>query len=309
MASRLFKKAKGEAAAGKTKDILSDPDFQRELVAAGERLVVVNFSAVWCAPCKKIAPAFVRLSEEYVSAVFLKVDTDICRGTARKYGVESTPTFTFFMNRQRIKGSDVKGANEVALEAAIIKQTREHQEATDVVEATITVPGQVNLASLIDHSGSECLNESDDHPFTNCLRTNAKYLESDCDPQLIIVLAFMQAVKLHTMQIIAPTDGRAPKTVKLFINQPQTLDFDTAEQSKPLQEFTLTEESVLEDSKIPLSFVKFQNVQKLTIFVQDNQGGEETSAIRYLGLYGSPLDTTNMSDFKRTAGEKGERHA
>ena len=69
---------------------------------------------------------------------------------------------------------------------------------------------QVNLASLIDHSGSECLNESDDHPFTNCLKTNAKYLESDCDPQLIIVLAFVQSVKLHTMQIIAPTDGESP---------------------------------------------------------------------------------------------------
>ena len=37
----------------------------------------------------------------------------------------------------------VKGANEVALEAAIIKQTREHQETSDVVETTITVPGQV----------------------------------------------------------------------------------------------------------------------------------------------------------------------
>ena len=33
----------------------------------------------------------------------------------------------------------------MALEAAIIKQTREHQEATDVVEASITVPGQVSL--------------------------------------------------------------------------------------------------------------------------------------------------------------------
>ena len=29
------------------------------------------------------------------------------QGTARKYGIESTPTFTFFMNRQRIKDSDV----------------------------------------------------------------------------------------------------------------------------------------------------------------------------------------------------------
>ena len=47
MASRLFKKGKGAAAAGKTKDILSDADFRSELVAAGDRLVVVNFSAVW----------------------------------------------------------------------------------------------------------------------------------------------------------------------------------------------------------------------------------------------------------------------
>ena len=107
-----------------------------------------------------------------------------------------------------------------------------------------------------------------------------------------------------------------------------------------------------EESKIKLSFVKFQNVQSLTVsymcsciythtlslslslslfpqvFVQDNQGDEETTVIQYLGLFGTPLDTTNMKDFKRVSkivinrknyckdfyflfqvtGEKGERH-
>ena len=38
------------------------------------------------------------------------------------------------------------------------------------------------------------------------------------------------------MQFYRP--GRAPKTIKLFINQPQTLDFDAAEKRKPIQELT-----------------------------------------------------------------------
>ena len=63
----------------------------------------------------------------------------------------------------------------------------------------------------MDHNGSECLNESDDHPFAHCLKPDSSYLESDCDQQLIIDLAFMQAVKLHTMQIIAPADGNRNK--------------------------------------------------------------------------------------------------
>ena len=68
---------------------------------------------------------------------------------------------------------------------------------------------QINLSSLVDHSGSECLNESDDHPFAHCLKPDSQFLESDCDEQLIIVLAFMQSVKLHTLQFVAPPDGRS----------------------------------------------------------------------------------------------------
>ena len=80
--------------------------------------------------------------------------------------------------------------------------------------------------------------------------------------------------------------GRAPKTVKLFINQPQALDFDAAEQRKPVQEFVyvtnsvlgpimivmfytnlsrLTEDDVGEESVIQLHYVKYQNVQNITV--------------------------------------------
>ena len=46
----------------------------------------------------------------------------------------------------------------------------------------------------------------------------------------------------------------------------------------------------------------------LTIFVKDNQTDAETTKINHLQLIGSPVATTNMSDFKRVAGKKGESH-
>ena len=64
----------------------------------------------------------------------------------------------------------------------------------------------------------------------------------------------------------------------------------------------------LEGGLISLKYVKFQNVMNLTIFVKDNQTDAETTKINHLQLIGSPVATTNMSDFKRVAGKKGESH-
>jgi hypothetical protein len=65
----------------------------------------------------------------------------------------------------------------------------------------------------------------------------------------------------------------------------------------------------LDGSAINLRFVKFQNVQNLQFFFKDNQeAGEETTQIDYLSVIGTPINTTNMSEFKRVAGKKGEGH-
>lgn len=94
----------------------------------------------------------------------------------------------------------------------------------------------MDLSPFITSSQCECLNESDDHPLSHCLNSQAGgYLQSDCDEQLIISIAFNQAVKIHSLKFKGPGD-KGPKNVKIFINQPRTLDFDLANSYTPVQE-------------------------------------------------------------------------
>jgi len=165
----------------------------------------------------------------------------------------------------------------------------------------------MDLLSMINKAGSECLNESDEHTFEHCLTGKGGYLESDCDEQLIINIAFVQSVKLHSLKLHCSQEN-GPKNIKLFINQPHTLDFDSADSMEPVQMLELTPEDLQEGSLIPLKYVKLQNVISLTLFVKDNQSGADTTRIDHLALFGSPTSTTNMSEFKRVAGKKDERH-
>lgn len=82
------------------------------------------------------------------------------------------------------------------------------------------------------------------------------------------------------------------------------MDFEEAERSEPTQALELTEDDIKEDGIVPLRYVKFQNVNSVTIFVQSNQGEEETTRISYFTFIGTPVQATNMNDFKRVVGKK-----
>lgn len=286
---------------GSVRIIPEDPHFQEELAAAGTKLVVVDFTASWCGPCQRIAPVFEELSQKFERVVFLKLDVDQCPETAASQGVTAMPTFLFYRNR--IKIDRLAGADPAALEAKIT-QLAGAEESED---ADVGVAGHMDLLTFITKSDSECLNESDEHPFSNCLTAGEQYLQSDCDEQLIISLSFNQSIKLHSLKIRAPED-EGPKTLKIFINQPRTLDFDQASNMEPVQMLDLSPADVSEGNIVQLRYVKFQNVQNLQIFVKDNHGGKETTRIDYFCLIGSPVTTTKMGEFKRVAGKKGESH-
>lgn len=86
--------------------------------------------------------------------------------------------------------------------------------------------------------------------------------------QSCVVLSFpvpaWVALLSHPSRLSLPT-AQAPKCVKIFINLPRSMDFDDAERSEATQTLDLAEEDFKDDGLIPLRYVKFQNVQSVTV--------------------------------------------
>ncbi|XP_039135573.1 thioredoxin H4-1 [Dioscorea cayenensis subsp. rotundata] len=82
------------------------------------KIVVANFSATWCGPCRMITPLFAELSEKYPSLVFLTVDVDELMDFSSSWDIRATPTFFFLKDGQQL--DKLVGANKPELQKKII---------------------------------------------------------------------------------------------------------------------------------------------------------------------------------------------
>ncbi|PAA57682.1 hypothetical protein BOX15_Mlig015572g2, partial [Macrostomum lignano] len=76
------------------------------------KLVVIDFTATWCPPCRMIAPKFEQLSKDTPDVVFAKVDVDENEETAGSQGIEAMPTFLLFKDKSQVDkmlGADFDG--------------------------------------------------------------------------------------------------------------------------------------------------------------------------------------------------------
>ena len=74
-------------------------DANYEQVAISGKLVVIDFWAPWCGPCRAIAPAIEELSKEYEGkAVIGKLNVDDNPETCEKFGIRNIPTIIFVKN-------------------------------------------------------------------------------------------------------------------------------------------------------------------------------------------------------------------
>jgi len=90
---------------------VASADFEREVVQA-DKLVIVDFWAEWCGPCKMIAPLLDEIARELPEKVkIVKVNVDHEQELAQKFGIYNIPTLLFFKDgavREQVVGISAK---------------------------------------------------------------------------------------------------------------------------------------------------------------------------------------------------------
>ena len=88
-------------------------DFEAAIAATanGGKPLVIDFTASWCPPCKKIGPIFVGHVANYPELVLKKLDVDANKGGAQAAKVQCMPTFKVYKNGKEVdmqEGNDEK---------------------------------------------------------------------------------------------------------------------------------------------------------------------------------------------------------
>jgi thioredoxin 1 len=83
-------------------DVTTDT-FAHEVLES-DQPVVVDFWAIWCKPCRAVAPELDKLAEEHPEIRLVKVNTDEEPELAQRYGVMSIPTIILFRDGEPVAG-------------------------------------------------------------------------------------------------------------------------------------------------------------------------------------------------------------
>ncbi|KAG9241196.1 PITH domain-containing protein [Calycina marina] len=310
----------------KTVEITSTANFAGLLKAS--KIVVTNFHADWCGPCKAIAPLYEQFSDKLSrpkQITFVKVNIDLQQEIAQKYNVTSVPTFMIF--KQGTKVDVVTGANVPVLERMLTKLAQESEGSSDGGYGEPSgdggwrsgeLPkGYSDVTDQIDVKGLELLNADSNFGGVRVLFEESKpsalskgkapdkkdWVESDTDEQLMMFLPFQSMLKVHTLQITSlPHTSQdddelpmRPQTLQIYANRPHILGFEEAEDIPSTQTITLSVKdwNSTGTATVPLRFVKFQNITSLVIFIVDGEGSGERIRIdrfRIIGETGEKRD-------------------
>ena len=103
-----------------------------EQTVNGNAMVIVDFWAPWCGPCRGFAPVYEKASEQHTDVVFAKVNTDEQQELASSFGIRSIPTLMVFREKVILfqQAGALPGAalEQVIAQAKTLDMAKVHQE-------------------------------------------------------------------------------------------------------------------------------------------------------------------------------------
>ncbi|XP_014785770.1 thioredoxin 1 [Octopus bimaculoides] len=99
--------------------ITSLEQFNELLAENKDKLIIIDFFAQWCGPCKMIAPKLLAMEKDHDTVLFCKVDVDEAPDVAEDQCISAMPTFRFYKGGDKV--DEVIGASEEKIKATLEK--------------------------------------------------------------------------------------------------------------------------------------------------------------------------------------------
>uniref|UniRef100_A0A7E4V9V5 Thioredoxin n=1 Tax=Panagrellus redivivus TaxID=6233 RepID=A0A7E4V9V5_PANRE len=90
-------------------DINDKEVFDKAIAEAGDKLVIIDFYATWCGPCRIMGPKFHKMADELTGNIYIKVDVDEGEDIVNTFDIKVMPTFVFIKNGKTI--ATIEGNN------------------------------------------------------------------------------------------------------------------------------------------------------------------------------------------------------
>ena len=124
-------------------------DNFEEVVTAND-LVLVDFWAPWCGPCKGFAPVFEAAAEKYPDVVFAKVNTDEEQDLASHFAIRSIPTLMVFREKvilfSQAGALPAAGLESIVDQAKALDMKQVHEDLAAQERERASKPTEGNLA-------------------------------------------------------------------------------------------------------------------------------------------------------------------
>lgn len=261
------------------------------LLAANE-LLVAQFTALWCGPCKAISPIVDKWYAENTNVEIVRVDLDQSQTLAAQYSVSAVPTFIFFENGKEV--NRVQGAQaSITTDLANFSKPK-----VDLTEFKLFVPKGYGVLNSVVHLGETVtLNTvplDKDHDAKTVFRLDGGGVVTDADSQGLFFVPLNNVCKLYSVLIQweEHEDSQPPLLIKIWQNKPGIMSFeDAVSDSAPPHKEVLELKDGWFEAKV--KYVRFQKVQNLNIFV-DGDDEDTHTYIKRIVLVGLSGESTEV---------------